>query len=182
MNRYPAVSVFLFLAACDGDRAPLRTPVPAAARVSPPYTPPADGRLTERQISDFLAASRRRPAAPAPEASPALSGTNPDERLWVRLKILEARIALEDNEASRRNTDTYRKTIASLKNVVSVSKDPPTREALTRQIAELERDLADAERGLRRPPPPGDQFNQALVARHRREIDSASSSLLESSR
>jgi hypothetical protein len=107
---------------------------------------------------------------------------NPDEYLWVQLKILEARIGIEDAEANKRNVETYRRTIASLKNVLAVSKDPPTRDALGRQIGDLERELGEAERAVRRPPAPGDAFNQALVARRRREIEAASSRLLETVR
>src|SRR5258706_8673064 len=182
MSRSPAVALIILMAACRREHSRPQASLPAAARVTPSYTPPADGRLTERQLAEFLRVARRKanPAGPAADLASAVVGMNPDEYLWVELKVLEARIAIEDGEANRRNTETYRKTIASLKNVLSVSKDPPTRESLNRQIGELERELAEAERAVRRPVPPDEAFNQALLARHRREIESVSSRLLES--
>ena len=181
MHRYSAVAALLLLAACGGERSGPQASIPSATRVSPPYTPPSDGRLTEKQVGEFLQISGRvpRPASPAGDPLASAFRMNPDEYLWVRLKILEARIAIEDAEARRRNVETYRKTIASLKSVASVSKDPPTRDSLNRQAGELERELAEAERLLRKPPLPADAFNQALVARRQREIEAASSRLLE---
>jgi len=91
-------------------------PRPAIPALERPYRPPADGRLTEAQVRSYLASlraaeSRRegKPAAPPPSVSradedpgPAERGSHGEEFLWIRQKVLEAEMRLDERAAARR--------------------------------------------------------------------------------
>ncbi len=152
------------------------------------YVPPADGRLTPDQVRAYLAVVREEAAggksAPAtsrggdpffePEVAAARKlGLNFEEHLWVKQRVVEAEILADEIEARRKNAETFRRTIASLRAAAGASPDPATRETVARQISELEQEAAENERALRLPPPPAAAANLALVARFRKDLDAA---------
>ena len=150
------------------------------------YVAPADGRLTESQVAKYVAflQNRERPAGSRAEpegdsrgdrdseAARSL-GIHPDEIRWIGRTVLDTRIRLEEREAEKRNLETYRATLASLRKALDASTDPPTRSMISRQIAELERESGEVERSLRRPSEKALASNEALVLRYRVDLDSA---------
>lgn len=148
---------------------------PSASAVERPYRPPADGRLTERQVQEYVAALRS--AAPAgaaresaDEAGSPDASARTDEALWVRQQVLEAEMRLDERAAARREAEIDRKTADTLRGVAAASTDPATRETLARQVADLERRAAEREKDGRKPGDPAETANDALVARYRRQI------------
>lgn len=150
------------------------------------YMPPADGRLTDAQVAKYVAFLQNRARlSPAEadsegesrvdrEAEAARSlGVNPDEIRWIGQKVLEARIRIGEKEAERRNLDTYRATIVSLRKALDASTDPATRSTVSRQIGELEKESEEIERSLRRPTERVLASNQALVLHYRVDLDAA---------
>jgi len=172
MRREVLLSV-VFLAACRGENAVPRASVAPLAR---PYRPPADGHLTERQVQAYVAARKSRPATEKSDAAEVdvFDGRRgSDEYLWVRQKVLEAQMRIDEREADRREIEIDRKTAASLRGAAAASGDPATKQSLARQAADLERRAADLERLLRRGLPGEDPANDGLVGRYRRQIQSA---------
>ena len=160
------------VAACRGDAPVARAP--SAPPIERPYRPPADGRLTERQVQAD-AAARRSPAPPGasgetPDGGSFDAGAGAEESLWVRQKVLEAEMRLDERAAARREVEIDRKTAEALRGVAAASTDPATRESLARQIADLERRAAERDRDGRKPGDPAETANDALVARYRRQI------------
>jgi hypothetical protein len=167
--------LFVVLAAACRDENPVpRAPVPSIVR---PYRPPADGHLSERQLQEYVAARKARPAAERAEAGGTGDGLDErrggDELLWVRQKILESEMRLDEREADRREIEIDRKTAASLRAAAAASSDPSTKDSLARQAGDLERRAGETERALRKPRPADDPVNDGLVARYRRQIESA---------
>lgn len=183
--RLVSVVLLMTLVSCGRAREPedRRPTVSARSRA---YMPPADGRLTDAQVAKYVAflQNRARLTSGDPdlesdsrsdrdaEAARSL-GVNPDEIRWIGQKVLDARIRIGEKEAERRNLETYRATIASLKKALDASTDPATRSTVFRQMTELERESAEIERSLRRPTERVLASNQALVLHYRIELDSA---------
>lgn len=148
------------------------------------YTPPRDGRLTESQVRTYLAvareeaAARRRPedASGDPFDAPEAAATRKlrvglEEYRWVKEQVLDAEILSGELDSRRRNAETYRKTIASLRGARAASADPGAAETISRQVADLEQEAAENERQLRRPLAPAVAANLALVGRFLKEIE-----------
>jgi hypothetical protein len=173
MRREILLSV-VFLAACRPESPLPRASAPAMAR---PYRPPADGRLSERQVQAYVAARRSRSQPDRPETAPGADALDErrggDEYLWVRQKILESEMRLDERDADRREIEIARKTAASLRAAASSSTDPATKDSLSRQAVDLDRRAADTERTLRKGLPAEDPVNDGLVARYRRQIEAA---------
>lgn len=183
--RLALVASLMVLVSCGAPRE-TQTRGPGAAARPRAYMPPADGRLTEAQVSKYVAflQNRARLSSGASdsegdsrvdrEAEAARSlGVNPDEIRWIGQKVLEARIRIGEKEAERRNLETYRATLVSLRKALDASTDPATRSTVSRQIAELEKESAEIERSLRRPTERVLASNQALVLHYRVDLDSA---------
>jgi hypothetical protein len=166
----------LVMAACAVDN----PPPPGPAPVERVYRPPADGRLAERQVQAFVAAERARSQAGAAanlegdasvESFDGRRGSN--EYQWVKQKVRESEIRLDERDAMRREIEIDRKTAASLEKAAAASTDSATKDALRPQISDLNRRTADLERTLKKHAPPEEDFNDALVMRYRRQIDAA---------
>jgi hypothetical protein len=146
------------------------------------FTPPADGRLTEKQVAAYARARRgaREGDADSGEASLDFArrgGMNGEEFLWVRQRVFDAVLSIEQADAQRRNTETFRRSIESLRRVLASTSDPATRATVERQIAELERESADSERaGARSAPGGGAAANETLVRRHWADLAPGSAS------
>jgi hypothetical protein len=155
--------------ACGGEAPVARAPSGPTERL---YRPPADGRLTEAQVQAFVARLR----APKAAAREADEGASPDGRratdedLWVRQKVLEARMRIDERTAARREAEIDRKTAEALRGAAASSTDPATRDSIAKQIADLERRAAEREKDARKPGDPAENVNDALVARYRREM------------
>ncbi|MGH9441646.1 MAG: hypothetical protein ACRD16_05185, partial [Thermoanaerobaculia bacterium] len=100
-------------------------------------------------------------------------GVSLDEIRWIGQKVLDARIRIAEKDAQRRNLETYRATLASLRKAQEASSDPATRSTVARQIAELEKESAELERTVRSPTEKALASNEALVLRFRVDLDSA---------
>jgi len=172
--RREAIIFVVIAAGCRGESPVPRAPAPAIAR---PYRPPADGHLSERQLQEYVAARKSASATERPDAGPTADGADErrggEERVWVRQKVLESEMRLDEREARRREIEIDRKTAASLRAAAAASTDPATKDSLGRQAADLERRASETERSLRRGLPGDDPFNDGLVARYRRQIQAA---------
>ncbi len=154
---------------------------PAAAPLERPYHPPADGRLTERQVQAFVAALRAKPSAAARGKGGESEGDvesfdgrkGSEEYLWVRQRVFESEIRIDEREARRREIEIDRRTAVSLRKAAAASNDPATRTSVERQAADLDRRAGDLDRALKGHPPPDQAANDALVRRYRRVIDAA---------
>ncbi len=156
------------------------------------YVPPADGRLGETQVARYVAFLQNRarlglgeadskgetPGDRDSEAARSL-GMSLEEARWIGQRVFDARLRLEEKDAAKRNLETYRATLASLKKALAASTDPATRATVARQIASLEREAAEIERTLRRPTESILASNEALVQRFRIELDAARGGLPE---
>lgn len=166
-------------AGCGGDAPVSRAP--AAPAIGRPYHPAADGRLTEHQVQEYVAAVRAdararprpEPGRPDDDVSSFEGGRGTEESLWVRQKVLEARMRLDERAAIRREVEIDRKAAAALREAASASTDAPTRESLARQAADLERRAVEREREGRKPGDPSETANDALVSRYRRQLAEA---------
>src|SRR5450756_1012514 len=83
------------------------------------FTPPADGKVTEKQLIAYVAASRRARGSDADSGASELdaarrSGMNGEEYLWVRQEVLDAILEIEQADARRRNVETYRRSISRI--------------------------------------------------------------------
>lgn len=123
----------LLLAACRDEPAP---PIQ--------FKPPADGRLTEKQVRTWL--------AEAPKSA---------EYKWVAARVREARTAGLTQGMDRKIADSRRRILNSLEDKRRTLKDPARQAVLDRQIAEVRRLLQGA------PPevPEAVRANAELVAR-----------------
>ena len=153
---------------CGGEAPVARAPSAPAERL---YRPPADGRLTEAQVQAFVAKLKAPKGAVHEAEEGAVEGRRvTDEDLWVRQKVLEARMRLDERAAARREAEIDRKTAEALRAAAASSTDPATRDSIGRQIADLERRAGEREREARKPGDPTESANDALVARYRREM------------
>jgi hypothetical protein len=127
----------LLLAACRNEPAP-----PAE------FKPPADGRLTEKQVRAHLAGAPKSIEYSA-------------ESKWVAARVREARMAGLAGGMDRKIADSRRRILSSLEERRRTLKDPAKQAALDRQIAEVRRLLRGA------PPevPEAVRDNAELVAR-----------------
>ncbi len=135
-----------------------------ASRVQPAFRPPADGVLSEAQLTMYLNVRR---AAAGRLASPAADA---EEYAWVRGRIIEALAALEAKRVTEAALDSYARAIAELRETRRVSRDARAARRLDAEIAGLERERAALRR--RDAAAPGILQNASLVAPRRAEIES----------
>jgi hypothetical protein len=141
-------------------------PSSAPAALRPQFQPPANRLLTDRHIDVKV----RRAARDRSEADAARAlGVDPDEFAWVRARIVEALVALDEARVRERSSQTYARTIASLRQTLKSVRDPQTARTVESQIAGLERERA----GMRAsdPPPPDVAANARKVAGRQAELE-----------
>src|SRR6516162_9169893 len=109
--RSAVILALLFCASC-GNPAPERAERrERIRRQREQYTPPADGRLSEKQIRSYIAVQRESVGSPrsaAPDGDEPLPPgelaavnrlrLNIEEYLWVRQKLLETEIAADERD------------------------------------------------------------------------------------
>lgn len=144
----------------------------AASRLVPvqKFAPPPDGLLTDSQIDRFIAVRRAARGRTEADAARALAA-DPDEHAWVRARILEASIALDERRVRGSSADSYARTLAKLHETRAAVKDPATARTIDEQIGALEKERA----AWKKPEPsaPSVAANARRIEKRRAEIDAA---------
>src|SRR4030095_12202991 len=148
---------------------------------APEYKPPADGRLTGRQVEMYLDVRRReqkiRQVAKAAGDLAELAtadlraaqelGYNPKEYSWVRDRVLEAEMLQTAQALNQQMAEGRQAFLKALESRPDTATEPAARAEIERQIAELRRNAAED-------PPGGDpdkRYNTELIARYKAELD-----------
>lgn len=145
----PAIVLFLAGAvgfgglSCRRERPGAPTPKSRAAEVAaalrPRFEPPPNRLLTERHLDVYMKVRRAARDRSEADAARAL-GIDPDEFAWVRARIVEALVALDEAHVRQESSETYARTIASLRQTLKSVRDPETARTIEGQIAGLERE------------------------------------------
>jgi hypothetical protein len=140
----------------------------AAAALHPSFTPPADRLLTDRHLDLYVKVRRAARDRSEADAARAL-GQDPDELAWVRARIVEALVALDQTRVRQASAETYARAIASLRTTLKSVRDPQTARTIEGEIAALERERS----GMRNPDPlPVDiAANARKIAGRRAELE-----------
>jgi len=135
------------------------------------FTPPPDGKLTEKQIELFMKVRPRerqivdRTGDPAADARAARElGRNPAEYQWVKARIAEAVLTRITADWESMDEGSRQAMLEGMERVRDTLRDREDRAALERRIAQL--------RGSAPEPPasPALRHNVDLVARHQEEM------------
>jgi hypothetical protein len=137
----------------------------------PRFTPPPDGKLTEKQIQLFLAVRPRekqivdQTGDPAADARAARElGRDPAEYQWVKARVAEAVLTRVTADWESMDAESRKAMLEGMERVRDTIRDREDRAALERRIAQL-RSAA--------PEPPASgalKHNVDLVARHQEEM------------
>lgn len=161
------------LAGCrERPEEPVRKPaVPARLDQVPRFTPPSDGRLTEKQIDLFLKVRPRekqisdQTGDPAADARAARElGRDPAEYQWVKERVAEAVLTRVTADWESMDAESRTAMLEGMERVRDTIRDREDRAALERRIVQL--------RGSAPEPPasPALRHNVDLVARHQEEM------------
>jgi hypothetical protein len=158
------------IASCR-DRAPVAPAADGRAPagvLQPSFEPPADRLLTDRHLDLYVKVRRGARDRSEADAARAL-GEDPDELAWVRARIVEALVALDETRVRQASAATYDRTIASLRTTLKNVRDAQTARTIQGEIAALERERS----GMRNPDPlPIDiAANARKVAGRRAELE-----------
>ena len=105
------------------------------------FSPPADGLITDPQIERYVAVRRAARGRTEADAARAL-GMDPDEHAWVRARVVEALVAIDERRVRAAAAETYGRTIAQLRETRRAVRDAVTARSIDEQIAGLERERA----------------------------------------
>jgi hypothetical protein len=145
---------------------------PAASRIiaARKFAPPSDGLLTDSQIDRYIAVRRAARGRTEADAAQALA-VDPDEQAWVRARVLEAFVALDEKRVRGSSAETYTRTLAKLHETRAAVKDPLTARTIDEQIAALEKERA----AWKKPEPssPSTAANARRLEKRRAEIEAA---------
>jgi hypothetical protein len=174
LPRGPAVALALYSSlavACSREDRPAAAR-PAASRIIPvqKFVPPSDGLLTDSQIDRYIAVRRAARGRTEADAARALA-VDPDEHAWVRARVLEALVALNEKRVRGSSVETYSRTLAKLHETRAAVKDPATARTLDEQITALEKERAAWKKP--EPSPPSLAANARRVEKRRADIDAA---------
>lgn len=148
---------------------------------APEYRPPADGRLSERQVRIYLDVRRRerkiREIAAKDVASAATAGLraavelgyNPKEYSWIEDRVLAARMLQTTHSLHQQIVLGQRALLASL--------EEQKRTAGEAQRAEIEAQIRDLEKAAAHATEGGDparEHNAKLIAKYRAEFEKLS--------
>lgn len=164
------ILISAFLAGCQKQADEPVPKVPKPARVSR-FTPPPDGKLTEKQIQLFLEV-RPREKQIADETGDAAAdaraarelGRDPAEYQWVKARIAEAVLARVTADWESMDAESRQALLEGMERVKGTIVDREDRTALERRMAQL--------RGTAPEPPDSAalRHNVDLVARHQEEM------------
>lgn len=139
------------------------------------WQPPADGRLTERQVRLYLEVKRRarerrreEPAAAADLRAALELGHNPKELSWVQERVQEAWIALRGQELDRKIAESRSRMLRDLEEQLESATGSEEKRELEKQIAEIR-----AAAPLSGEAAPAVDHNTALVQRYESEVAQA---------
>lgn len=145
---------------------------------APEYGPPADGRLTERQVRIYLDVRRRERkireiAAKDVSASVTADlraavelGYNPKEYSWIEERVLEAEML--------QTTRSLHQQIAAGRQALLASLEEQKRTAGAAQRAEIEAQIRDLEKAAAHAVEgmdPAKEYNAGLIAKYREELE-----------
>jgi len=145
--------------------------VPARQVLVPRFTPPSDGKLTEKQIEIFLQVRPRekqiadRTGDPAADARAARElRRDPAEYQWVKARVADAVLVRITADWESMDEGSRQAMLDGMERVRDTMRDREDRAALERRIAQL--------RGGASEPPasPALRHNVDLVARHQEEM------------
>jgi hypothetical protein len=114
-------------------------PSAAPAILRPVFQPPSNRLLTDRHLDVYVKVRRAARDRSEADAARAL-GIDPDEFAWVRARIVEALVALDEAHVRQESSETYGRTIASLRQTLKSVRDPQTARTVEAQITGLERE------------------------------------------
>lgn len=142
-----------------------------AARAT--YQPPADSKLTERQVRMYLEVkrlSRKNVRQDEPAASQDLRATlelghNPKEMSWVQERMMDAWIALRGQELDRKIAESRVRMLRDLEAQARATADPARRAGLEKQIAAIRSAPPVATRGT-----DAVEHNTELIRRFESEV------------
>lgn len=126
--------------------------------------------LTDKQVDRYVAVRRAARGRTEADAARAL-GVDPDEHAWVRARVVEAILALDERRVRAASAETYARTLAQLHETRRAVRDPATAHSLDEQIAALERERAAWKKPA--PLPPGLAANARRVEKRRAEIEAS---------
>lgn len=141
---------------------------PASGALERSFEPPPDRLLTDRHLDLYVKVRRAARDRSEADAARAL-GQDPDELAWVRARIVEALVALDQTRVRQASAATYDRAIASLRTTLKSVRDAQTARSIEGEIAALERERS----GMRNPDPlPTDiAANAGKVAARRAELE-----------
>jgi hypothetical protein len=113
---------------------------------SPAYKPPADGRLTRRQVKMYLAVQGREQALRRGGADGATAGLraahelgyNPQEYAWVRDRVADAEMLQTTAGLRRQVAEARQEILARLRQQRDAAKSAGEKAEIEKQIQELE--------------------------------------------
>jgi hypothetical protein len=185
------------LAGCGGSDAPT-APAPAAAQPRPGvsrdvYRPPADGRVTPKQVETYLGVLDRvrldRKAGKAPPPSDPLAsepadltvararGVNTEEYLWVKERVLEAEAAAMTVRLNASALAMLDKTLADLRARKADAADEGSRKLVSEQIANFEAEAERVRRESREKEPDSVRANMKTLEPFRARLTAAHEAL-----
>jgi hypothetical protein len=185
------------LSGCGGPDAP--TAPPPAAGVPRPgvsrdvYRPPADGRVTPKQVETYLGVLDRvrldRKAGKAPPPSDPLASepadvtvararsVNTEEYLWVKERVLEAEAAAMTVRLNASALAMLDKTLAELKARRADAADEGSRKLVNEQIANFEAEAERVRRESRDKEPDSVRANMKTLEAFRARLTAAHEAL-----
>ena len=167
------------------------TPVAAAPRET--FRPPADGRLTSRQVEEYLAVQdrltldrRRDRVPPGSDALELVSSDvaaarerrlNVEEYTWVKERVLEAEAALMTVRLNASVLAMLDRTVAELKARRSSAADEGSRKLLGEQLAQFEAEADRTRRESREKEPDVVRANMKVLEPYRARLSAAAEAL-----
>ncbi len=162
-----------------GEPTPVPTPVRATDILRATYRPPADGRLTPKQVELYLAVQERlrpkeggTPTGLIPEDVVVArdTGFNAEEYLWVKERVLEAEAATLAAGQNARVLAMLERTLADLKARRASAADEGSKKLLSEQISAFEADAERTRREAREKEPDAVRANMKTLGPYRARL------------
>jgi hypothetical protein len=147
------------------------------------YSPPADGKLTNRQVEVFLLVQRKFAGILRSEGASAKvdsgleerlakeAGAGGDELLWIRGRVVEALLARSRRDMARSFEKLLEDDLDQLRRSLEAASDPRSRTLVEERIRAVEEELSKARSRPQQAVDRGTLFNVELLAPHVTEIE-----------